>query len=117
MISSLPATAVGKDFLGDEMLRRFRYWELSPEFASRVDKLTGAVVVDLDDAGVASYKFLDDVAWDHIPLTDGLTDVWPSDVRVGSGRGFQRRARTPGSTPPTFQVDLRTPAQGHDKSA
>ena len=71
-LNALPATAVGKDFLGDEMLRRFRYWQLSPEFTSRVDKPTGAVVVDLDDAGVASYKFLEDVAWDHIPLPEAL---------------------------------------------
>jgi len=71
-MNAKPVTAVGKDFLGDELLRRFRYWELSPEFASRVDKLTGAVVVDLDQAGVASYKFLEDVAWDYIPLSEDL---------------------------------------------
>lgn len=71
-LNALPVTAVGRDFLGDEMLRRFRYWRLSPEYASRVDRPTGAVVVDLDDAGVASYKFLDDVAWDQIPLPAAL---------------------------------------------
>lgn len=71
-LNSLPVTAVGNDFLGDEMLRRFHYWNLSPDFASRVDKLTGAVIAELDDAGVATYKFLEDVAWDHIPLTEQL---------------------------------------------
>lgn len=71
-LNALPVTAVGRDFLGDEMLRRFHYWQLSPEYTSRVDKPTGAVVVDLDAAGVASYKFLDDVAWDYIPLPDAL---------------------------------------------
>lgn len=76
-LNALPVTAVGEDFLGDEMLRRFHYWRLSPEFASRVDKPTGAVVVDLDDAGIASYKFLDDVAWDHIPLPDSLKQLAP----------------------------------------
>lgn len=89
-LNALPLTAVGNDFLGGEMLRRFHYWELSPEFASRVDKPTGAVLVDLDEAGVASYKFLDDVAWDHIPLTAGLKQLAPEVKAVVFGTLAQR---------------------------
>jgi len=69
-MNALPLTAVGEDFLGQEMLRRFRYWGLSTELVSQIEKPTGAVVAELDAAGAASYTFLEDVAWDHIPLTD-----------------------------------------------
>ncbi len=89
-LEAIPATAVGRDFLGDEMLRRFSYWKLSPEFASRVDKRTGAVVVDLDDAGVATYEFLDDVAWDHILLPDALKQVAPRAAAIVFGTLAQR---------------------------
>jgi len=89
-LNALPTTAVGKDFLGDEMLRRFHYWQISPQFTSRVDKPTGAVVVDLDDAGVASYKFLDDVAWDHIPLPEALTKAAPAASVIVFGTLAQR---------------------------
>lgn len=89
-LNALPATAVGKDFLGDEMLRRFQYWQLSPQFASRVDQLTGAVVVDLDEAGVASYRFLDDVAWDHIPLPGTLKQMAPTASVLVFGTLAQR---------------------------
>jgi len=89
-LDARPATAVGKDFLGEELLRRFRYWDLSPEFVSRVEQPTGAVIAELDSAGVASYRFLDDVAWDHIPLTDSLKQLAPKVTALVFGTLAQR---------------------------
>src|SRR5579883_383119 len=43
-------TAVGDDFLGDEILRRVRQWGVETMFIARVyDKRTGVVLVDLSD--------------------------------------------------------------------
>lgn len=89
-LNAIPITAVGRDFLGDEILRRFRYWELSPEFVGQIDRPTGAVVVDLDGAGVARYRFLEDVAWDHIPLSDGVNAVAESATALVFGTLAQR---------------------------
>lgn len=72
---AVPVTAVGRDFLGDEFLRRFKYWNLNANFVGRVDHPTGAVVVDLDENGVPSYRFLEDVAWDFILLPENLQPV------------------------------------------
>lgn len=89
-IDAVPVTAVGNDFLGGEMLRRFRYWDLPPEFAAQVDKPTGAVVAELDDDGVATYTFLEDVAWDHIPVNDDLLDKATSAQAIVFGTLAQR---------------------------
>lgn len=73
-VEALPLTAVGQDFLGRELLRRFEGWDLSPALVSEVEQPTGAVIAELDAAGVAAYTFLEDVAWDHIPLTEATRE-------------------------------------------
>jgi fructokinase len=98
-INSLPLTAVGKDFLGREMLRRFGGWELSAELVSEVDQPTGAVIAELDSAGVASYTFLDDVAWDHIPLTEQIMEQAPSADAIVFGTLAQRSEGNAGGWP------------------
>ena len=118
-LDARPATAVGKDFLGEELLRRFRYWDLSPEFVSRVEQPTGAVIAELDSAGVASYRFLDDVAWDHIPLTDSLKQLAPKVTalvfgtlaqRADSNRAHLAELRRRASTAKQiYDVNLRPP--------
>lgn len=89
-LTAYPVTAVGNDFLGDEFIRRFKYWDLSPRFVGRVDKPTGAVVVDLDESGIPSYKFLEDVAWDEIPLPHELTKVCETASAIVFGTLAQR---------------------------
>jgi fructokinase len=71
-LNAVPVTAVGNDFLGDEYVRRFRYWELPSDFVGRIDKPTGAVVVDMNESGIPTYHFLENVAWDAIELPDSL---------------------------------------------
>lgn len=123
-LNAIPATAVGRDFLGDEMLRRFRYWELSSEFVGQVDKLTGAVVAELDSAGVASYRFLEDVAWDHIALPDALKQTAPTARAIVFGTLAQRSesnrerlAELRSLAAPAkkvYDVNLRPPYDSHE---
>jgi len=89
-LNALPVTAVGRDFLGDEFLRRFKYWNLNPDFVGRIDKPTGAVVVDLNRDGVPTYRFLEDVAWDEIPLPDELKKICGTVSAIVFGTLAQR---------------------------
>jgi fructokinase len=66
------ATAVGRDLLGDEARRRLADRGVSTELVTAVDAETGQVVVSLDPVGKASYRFIDNPAWDHIPPTPEL---------------------------------------------
>lgn len=67
---AVPVTAVGNDFLGDEIVRRLRAWKIPIESVYRhPGRPTGAVIVALDGAGQAGYTFLDNVAWDEIELS------------------------------------------------
>lgn len=123
-INALPVSAVGRDFLGDEFVRRFKYWRLAPDFMGRVDKPTGAVVVDLSDEGIPSYRFLEDVAWDHIPLPDTMATACETAAAVVFGTLAQRSSvnrehlaelrRRLGNARQVFDVNLRAP---HDDPA
>src|SRR5690606_33126198 len=69
----LPVTAVGRDFLGDEALRRVGSWGLDTKFVGRdADHPTGVVTATLDAAGAATYQIKRNVAWDHIPVSAQL---------------------------------------------
>ncbi len=89
-LTAYPVTAVGNDFLGEEFIRRFKYWNMSPTFVGQVDKPTGAVVVDLDEDGIPTYKFLENVAWDEIPLPFELTKVCETAAAIVFGTLAQR---------------------------
>lgn len=91
-INAFPVTAVGNDFLGDEFVRRFKYWDLPSDFVGRVNQPTGAVVVDLNESGVPTYRFLEDVAWDHIPLPESLRPVCETASALVFGTLSQRSA-------------------------
>lgn len=72
-LPAIPVTAVGDDFLGRELLRRFDRWGLTREGVHVVrEKETGAVLVQLDEHGGATYDILQDVAWDWIKLEESL---------------------------------------------
>ena len=72
-VESLPATAVGNDFLGTEVRRRLDAWGVSTELVATVEnKATGVVQVDLSAPSNPTYEIVDDVAWDYIPDTSEL---------------------------------------------
>lgn len=69
-------TAVGDDFLGQEILRRMDALGLTTEgVAIHKERATGAVIVDLSSKGNAGYRFLEDVAWDSIRIPEGKMPV------------------------------------------
>lgn len=72
-VESLPISAVGRDFLGEEILRRVRAWGLSTRFlASLPNRSTGTVSVELDAGRNARYRIARRVAWDRIPISRSL---------------------------------------------
>lgn len=65
----VPVTAVGTDFLGDEVVRRVSEWGIDPATVSQLrGRPTGTVRATLDARGNASYRFAANVAWDRIPV-------------------------------------------------
>ncbi len=64
----LPMTAVGRDFLGEELLRRMRRWDMDTACVTTNDRPTGAVLVELNAAGIPQFNILEQVAWDAIEL-------------------------------------------------
>lgn len=64
-------SALGCDFLGQEVRRRMEVFGLSDEAVSGVARPTGAVVVSLGKSGDAAYQILEKVAWDEIPPWGG----------------------------------------------
>lgn len=68
-VASVPISAVGCDFLGDELRRRVVSWNVDARAIARLRRRpTGTVRATLDSQGNASYRIARDVAWDRIPL-------------------------------------------------
>ena len=64
---------VGNDDYGAKILDFLKKRNLSIDFIQKDDQLpTGKVMVNLDEAGTASYKIISPVAWDAIELTDHI---------------------------------------------
>jgi len=83
---ALPVSRVGKDFLGEETLRRLEAKEVSTKLIQRdADLPTGAVVVELDPSGDARYTICEPAAWDAIGMTDGLSRMAGDAVAVVYG--------------------------------
>lgn len=80
---ALPLTAIGRDFLGDEMLRRLTADKLDTRFITRhARRPTGTVQAILDRAGVPTFRIRRDVAWDRIDATPILRRTAPPDALV-----------------------------------
>jgi len=66
-------SAVGTDEYGDKALSQMQAMGVRTDHVARLaDKATGACLVTLNESGVPSYNLLQDVAYDHIPLSDAL---------------------------------------------
>lgn len=122
---ALPITAVGTDFLGQELLRRLKWWDVDARFVTVLeDKATGVVQVSLDANGAASYRILEDVAWDWIRVSDELLEVADSSLALIYGtlaqRGehnrqqFTRLLRRTTNAYKVFDVNLRPPFDEHE---
>jgi len=64
-------TAVGRDILGEEFLRRIRAWGLPTDtITEHAEFPTGYGRVELSPTGEASYRFANNTAWDHILINE-----------------------------------------------
>jgi len=71
---SYVVSAVGKDLLGEEILKIFAEKGLGL-LVETVDEPTGTVKVELDDKGIPKYEICENVAWDNIPLTERAKEL------------------------------------------
>lgn len=78
-------SAVGRDFLGQEALRRLAAWGLDLSCIARRGSPTGTVRASLDGGGAASYVFDPCPAWEQIPASRRLTDIAPPPAAVVFG--------------------------------
>jgi fructokinase len=78
-------TAVGRDFLGDEILRRMKDWGLSTRMVTRhARRPTGTVQASIDPRGVATFAIARDAAWDAIRLPSPLPRSAPRAIVYGT---------------------------------
>ncbi|KXU36180.1 hypothetical protein AXK12_03970 [Cephaloticoccus capnophilus] len=64
-------TAVGRDILGEEFLRRIRAWGLPTDtITEHAEFPTGYGRIELSPTGEASYRFANNTAWDHIHVNE-----------------------------------------------
>lgn len=66
-------SAIGNDTLGDEILEEVKKIDIN-RLIERVDYPTGTVQVTLE-AGIPDYNIVENVAWDHIPLTKPMEEI------------------------------------------
>lgn len=69
------ASAVGHYQLGEEARHRLVSRGVDVIHVATADRPTGQVIVTLDEQKKASYRFIDNPAWDHIPLTPALLNT------------------------------------------
>jgi len=77
-------SAIGRDRLGDELLRRLRHWGIDDHAIVRHHGLpTGNVIATLGDGGDARYEITESVAWDQIIVNeDALGPAMRADAIV-----------------------------------
>ena len=78
-------TSVGRDFLGDEILRRMKAWGLPTRFITRSARHpTGTVQAAIDRRGVATFAIARHVAWDAIRPPAPLPRSAPAALVYGT---------------------------------
>ena len=69
------ASAVGSDELGRRAMDSLARHGVNTTCMQTNDRQTGQVLVELDSAGVASYRFADNCAWDHLVWNSSLQEL------------------------------------------
>lgn len=115
------ASAVGRDLLGDELLRRLRNWNMDTLGIARHTGLpTGHVRAELSPGGDASYEIATEVAWDQIAFGEDTLRAAVSSralvfgslaLRTSFNRAALERllAVLPADALRVFDVNLRPP--------
>lgn len=114
-------SAVGRDALGDELLRRVALWGMPTHGIARHDRLpTGYVRATLGAGGDAHYEIITDVAWDEISATPEMLQAAArvdafiyGSLAQRSGPSRASLQRLLSALPPqalrVFDVNLRPP--------
>ena len=111
-------SAVGEDADGSEIEKKFERKGLSTKYLSRVPVPTGRVDIAVDASGVASYRFLENCAWDYLAFSEEAEKLACRTDAVCFGTLAQRSARSrdaiyaflnciPESAIRVFDVNLR----------
>ncbi|MEO6005478.1 MAG: PfkB family carbohydrate kinase [Opitutus sp.] len=103
-VHAIPLSAVGCDFLGDEVVRRLDAWDMDHRGITRdPTHPTGTVSAMLDAGGSASYEIARNVAWDHIKVAPWIERMRAKPdailfgtlaLRSSNNRAVLRRALT-----------------------
>lgn len=83
-------SCVGNDSLGEEAIRLIREKNVGVASIAIHENVTGQVLVELDRHGVASYRFVDNAAWDHLKWNDDLARLAEEAAVVCFGSLGQR---------------------------
>lgn len=77
-------SGIGRDQLGDELLRRLKDWGQNVDMVERHQGLpTGTVIATLGESGDASYEITPSVAWDQIVISeDGVRAAVESQALI-----------------------------------
>lgn len=113
-------SAVGKDQLGTDAIQKCEEHRLNTASVQVLPHPTGRVLVELDAAGVAEYRFEDNAAWDNIEWNDELRNLASRCDAVCFGSLGQRSAvsrntiqsfveSTDESALRVFDINLRPP--------
>ena len=114
-------SAVGRDILGEEILRRLRAWNLDTTLIARSTGLpTGTVIATVGNSGDAHYEITPSVAWDQIPADLEAVQVVTTAAALVFGSLSQRSpfnraaldrllAVLPSGAQRVFDVNLRAP--------
>ena len=125
-LAAQPVSAVGRDLLGEELLRRLARWQIPTDtIVTRENTPTGYVRAEISPAGDAHYDITRDVAWDEIALSPRALDAASTAAGIVFGslalRSAHNRATLekllealPSSAARVFDVNLRPP---HDDLA
>jgi fructokinase len=118
-LRAIPVSAVGRDALGDELLRRVIHWGLEASLIHlRKDKPTGLVRVNIGKTGPA-YEIVKNVAWDWIELPEHPPEFFRQADALVFGtlaqraphnrQQFQTLQKLCGRALKVFDVNLRPP--------
>lgn len=112
-------STIGNDERGKRVLAELELRKLSSECLTVIDEYqTGYVQAHVDEAGVATYDFPDDIAWDHLQLNQRALELAPEIDAVCFGSLVQRSKESrqtlmrfleliPESAMKVFDINLR----------
>ena len=113
-------SAVGKDDLGRKALNALQERGVETDAVQQSSQDTGSVLVELDSAGVATYRFAENTAWDQLAWSDQLEEISENCDAVCFGTLGQRSqcsretirrfvSSIPDSALKIFDINLREP--------